>query len=129
MGKKLFLKKELDKYKEKLLKLKEEVMQNYKSISEEVLLKSPQEGAGEISTHTFHLADMANDTFERDLSLNIASSESQILREIEHALKKIEQGNFGICEMCQKPIPKRRLNALPFVRLCRRCQEKSESQE
>ena len=128
MRKKL-LKKEMKDYKEKLLKLREEVFDEIKQISENVLMKSQAEASGDISSHTFHIADAASDTFERDFSLGLASNEMEIVRQIDLALRKIEDSTYGVCEICSKSIPKRRLDALPYVRRCMKCQEKLEKQQ
>ncbi len=128
MRKKL-LKKELKVYKEKLLKLRDEVSEEIKSLSEDVLMKTQAEASGDISSHSFHLADVASDNFERDFSLGLASNEMGVLREIDLALRKIEDGSYGICEGCGKPIPKRRLDVLPYVRFCTKCQENLEREQ
>jgi len=127
--KKRLLKREMKSYKEKLLKLREEIFDEIKQISENVLMKSQAEASGDISSHTFHIADAASDTFERDFSIGLASNEMEIVRQIDLALRKIEDAIYGICDVCSKPIPKRRLDALPYVRNCMKCQEKIEKQQ
>ena len=129
MRRKKLLKKELKIYKEKLLKLREEISGEVRQISENVLMKSQTEASGDISSHTFHIADAASDTFERDFSLGLASNEMEIIRQIDLALRKIEDQSYGICESCQKLIPKRRLDALPYVRYCMKCQARLEKQQ
>lgn len=126
--KKRLLKKELKFYKEKLLEFREEIMQEVRKISEDVIRKSPIEASGDLSSHTFHIADVASDNFERDVFLNLASSEMDLVREIDSALARIEEGSYGFCEACNNPIPKQRLKAIPYVRLCKKCQEKLEKQ-
>ncbi|MBN2120791.1 MAG: TraR/DksA C4-type zinc finger protein [Candidatus Omnitrophica bacterium] len=128
MRKKL-LKKELNVYREELLKLREEVYSEIRRISEDVLMKTQTEASGDISSHTFHLADAASDNFERDFSLGLASNEMEIIRQIDLALRKIDDSSYGICEACEKPIPKRRLDALPYVRNCLKCQENLDQQK
>jgi len=130
MGKKKrFLKKDLDVYKEKLIKLREDTAKELKQISEEIIMKSPAESSGDISSHSFHLADAAAGVFERDFSMGLASKEREIIRRIDSALHKIEESSYGNCEICNKPIPKRRLDALPYARYCLKCQKKAEESE
>jgi RNA polymerase-binding protein DksA len=69
---------------------------------------------------------MASDSYERELSLNIASNEQEVLYEIDEALKRIEEGKYGICVECDKKIPVKRLKALPYVKHCIQCQSKEE---
>ncbi len=127
--KKRLLKKDLNDYKKKLLKLREETAEEVRLISGE-LKESYSEASGDVSTHTSHPADEAAGSFDRDFSLNLASAEKTTLRLIDLALHKIEEDeDYGTCESCEKPIPKRRLNALPFVRYCMKCQEEIDAEE
>lgn len=130
MGKKKrFLKKDLEWYKKKLTELREETSKEIQQISGE-LKKSPSEAAGDVSAHSFHPADEAAGSFDRDFSLNVASAERRTLGLIDSALNKIEDNSsFGVCEACEKPIPKRRLKALPYVRFCMKCQEEMDVEE
>jgi DnaK suppressor protein len=125
-SKRKLLKKELKIYKDQLIQLREQVYAEIRQISQDVLMKTQAEASGDISSHTFHLADAASDTYERDFSLGLASSEMKIVQQIDLALRKIEDEAYGICETCEKPIPKRRLEAIPYVRNCLKCQEKLE---
>jgi RNA polymerase-binding transcription factor DksA len=72
------------------------------------------------------MADVATDNYDREFSLGLASSDRQSLYELEDALKKIEDGTFGVCEDCKQLITKVRLKAVPQARLCVKCQEKRE---
>ncbi|MEI6631829.1 MAG: TraR/DksA family transcriptional regulator, partial [bacterium] len=74
----------------------------------------------------YHMADVATDTYDREFSLGLASSERELLYELDDALKKIEDGSFGICEQCKSLITKTRLKAIPQARFCVKCQEKKE---
>lgn len=72
------------------------------------------------------MADVATDTYDREFSLGLASNSREILYELDDALKKIEEGSFGICEDCKGLITKTRLKAVIYARLCMKCQEKKE---
>jgi len=124
--KKKFNKKELAEFKKIVLKRKEEVLDDIKHISEDTLKKSQKEASGDISGYTYHMADVATDNYDREFSLGLASNERKMLYELDDALKKIEEGTFGICEDCKSPIAKNRLKAVPSARLCVKCQEKKE---
>jgi RNA polymerase-binding protein DksA len=124
--KKKLLKKELDAYKKLILKRKEEIAEELRHIKENTLSQSQRDAAGDISAYTSHMADIATDSYDREFSLGIASNEQKVLYEIEDALKRIEDGSFGLCEACSKPIAKTRLKALPYTRLCKKCQENLE---
>ena len=119
-------KKDLNYFKQLILKRKEELMEGLKHSLEDTLKKSPREAAGDISGYAFHMADLATDTYDREFSLDLASNERQLIYEIDEALKKIQEGNYGNCEQCKSPISKTRLKAIPYTRLCLKCQEAQE---
>ena len=124
--KKKLNKKEAQGYKKKILDLKEEIIAEIKHISDDTLKKSQKEASGDISGYTYHMADVATDTYDREFSLGIASNEREILYELDDALKRIEEGTYGICEDCKTVIAKKRLAAVPYARLCVKCQAKQE---
>jgi len=76
--------------------------------------------------HINDTSDMASDSAEGDLALRIAESETVEAEEIERAIEKIDNGTYGICEMCNKAIGVERIKFLPYVTLCIKCQELSE---
>lgn len=124
--KKKLNKKELAEFKKLILKRKEEILDGINHISEDTLKKSQKDASGDISGYTYHMADVATDTYDREFSLGLATNERAQLYELDDALKKIEEGAFGICEGCKSPITKTRLKAVPYARLCVKCQEKKE---
>lgn len=124
--KKKLNKKELAVFKELILKRKQEILDEIKHISEDTLKKSQKEASGDISGYTYHMADVATDTYDREFSLSLASNDRDLLYELDDALKKIEEGSFGTCEECLTLITKTRLKAVPSARLCVKCQERKE---
>src|SRR5688500_16323569 len=72
-------------------------------------------------------ADMAFDSGSEEVSSQLAQLESRELSQIEHALERLKQGTYGLCEVCQKRIPVTRLDALPFSTTCIQCQREMES--
>ena len=119
-------KKELAKLKELLLKKREDVLAEINSIVRENL-KSQKEASGDLSGYSYHMADMASDSYERELSLNIATEERKVIYEIDEALKRIKDGKYGICLSCDKKIPLKRLNALLYAKYCIKCKSKEEN--
>ena len=124
--KKKLTKKELVDFKKLVLKKKEEILDEIKHISDDTLKKSQKEASGDISGYTYHMADVATDTYDREFSLGLASNERKLIYEFDDALKRIEEGTFGVCEDCKSLIAKNRLKAVPYARLCVKCQEKKE---
>lgn len=124
--KKKFSKKDLKEFKKIVLKKKEEIFDDLKHISDDTLRKSQKEASGDISGYTYHMADVATDNYDREFSLGLASNERKFLYELDDALKRIEDGSFGICDDCKGQITKIRLKAVPSARLCIKCQQKRE---
>lgn len=119
---------ELAKYKKLLIKVREAVSGDINHIAKESL-KSQKESSGDLSGYSFHMADMASDSYDRELSLNIASEEQEFLYEIDDALKRIKDGKFGLCVSCNKKIPQKRLNAVPYAKYCIHCKSKEEKKK
>lgn len=126
--KRRFSKKELDFYREKLLNLKDDILKQMREISEDTLMKTQKDISGDISGYSLHLADVASDNYERDFNLSLVSKERKIIMEIDEALKRIDEGTYGICQMSGKPIAKSRLQAIPYARYTKKCQEKLENE-
>lgn len=121
------IKRELDRYKKLLLKKKEDVLRAMKHIEQDTLSQSQRDAAGDLSGYTLHMADIATDSYDREFSLGLATNAQQILYEIEEALKRIQEKNFGDCLSCAKPISRRRLTAIPYASLCIECQGREET--
>ena len=124
--KKKYTKKDLTVFKKLILSRKESISDDIKHISDDTLKKSQKDAAGDISGYTYHMADVATDTYDREFSLGLASNDRELMYEFEDALKKIEDGTFGLCEQCKTLISKTRLKAIPQARFCVKCQEKKE---
>lgn len=120
--------KELNIFKEYLFDARDDVMVQIQDISQETLMKSQREVTGDISGHSMHLADVASDNYERDFNIGLVSSERKVITEIDDALKRIEEGTYGICQMCGEPISKIRLKAIPYTKYSKKCQEKIEKE-
>ncbi|MFH0876602.1 MAG: TraR/DksA family transcriptional regulator [Candidatus Omnitrophota bacterium] len=119
-------KKTTDYYKKLLLEKREELMVDINHIAEETLKKSQKDASGDISGYAFHMADVATDNYDREFSLGLASKERDVLQEINLALQKLQEGAFGLCESCKKPIAQVRLKAVPYTSFCLKCQQSKE---
>jgi len=69
------------------------------------------------------LMDQASADVEAELQIRLHQTDLRLARAIEEALERIKQRTYGICEACRHRIPKARLNAVPWTRLCRECKE------
>ncbi len=84
------------------------------------LMRDSGDGAGQDQ------ADVGASTFERDHELTVLNSERDKLAQIDRALRRIEDGTYGICESCGEPIGKMRLMAFPRATLCMTCKQREE---
>lgn len=75
-----------------------------------------KESQAEMENYSLHMGDSGTDNFDRDFALSLLSSDQDAIYEIEEALKRIEQGTFGVCEHTGKNIPRARLDAIPWAR-------------
>ena len=114
------------KQKEKLLQLRDAMVDSMAGVAQGTL-RSRAEGS-EASAFGMHQADAGSDAYDRDFALSLLSQEQDALYEIDEALKRIELGTYGKCEMSGKPIPRARLEAIPFARFTVECQSKLEKQ-
>jgi len=114
------------KQKEKLLQLRDAMVDSMAGVAQDTL-RSRAEGS-EASAFGMHQADAGSDAYDRDFALSLLSQEQDALYEIDQALKRIEVGTYGICEMSGKPIPHARLEAIPFARFTVECQSQLEKQ-
>ena len=119
-------KKDLKFFKELLLKKKADLAKGIDHIANDALKTSQRDATGDLSAYSLHMADMATDNYDREFSLGLADNEQKILNRINAALEKIEEDNFGLCELCEKKISKVRLKVVPYAELCVPCQEKQE---
>lgn len=111
-------------YRRRLLQLKKQHGSTLSELEEEILTPAGGEMSGGVSDVPLHPADLGTDTFEQELGIDLMVNEDQILREIEDALERLDRGTFGRCENCHKPIPRERLEVLPYARYCIRCARK-----
>jgi RNA polymerase-binding protein DksA len=89
--------------------------------------KSHREDASEpLMLDTNDMADCATDESDHDLAFSLLSREESALQEVDAALRRIEQGTYGICEESGKPIPEERLRAVPWARYTKEVQERLE---
>ena len=112
--------------KDTLIKLRKDICSKIDNIEKENLGKSQKEATGDLSGYSFHMADVASDNYERELSLGLAARERDMLYRIDSAIKRLNDKNFGRCEQCNKEIAIKRLTAVPYALLCIKCQEQED---
>ncbi len=88
--------------------------------------QSEQDSVSELSSFDQHQADLGTETFEREKDLSFLESIEAELADVEHALRRLDEGTYGICEACGRPIGEDRLEAVPAARFCRDDQQRAE---
>jgi len=106
----------IDHFKQMLLEKRKEILINVSEIENEALKKSRTDASGDLSSMPIHMADIGTDNYEQEFVLGLMDSERKLLREIDDALQRIEEGTYGICDGTGKTIPKARLEAQPWAR-------------
>lgn len=112
------LKKMLNKMKEQILQEAREEMKKFQTGEKRQIVEAVMDDA-----------DLSAIDLSEDISLKQLSTHRDILKKIEEALRKLEEGTYGICEMCGDDISEERLKVLPFAIYCRDCQENIEMME
>ncbi len=112
--------------KDRLLQLRDAMVDSMAGVAQDTL-RARAEGS-EASAFGMHQADAGSDAYDRDFALSLLSQEQDALYEIDEALKRIELGTYGKCEMSGKPIMHARLEAIPFARFTVECQSQLEKQ-
>lgn len=115
-----FKKKELEEIKQSLIHLKQQLGISLKSVSDDV--KTSEESKG----YSQHQADEGTDDFGQTISIEVSTKEQGIVRQIDRAIEKIDEGTYGLCDVTGDPIPPKRLEAIPYATMTVVAQEKLE---
>ena len=115
-----FAKKDLAAFRVALLSLRSHRLGDKESREKEALKAAGQDVSVD------HMADFGTDNYEQEFTLGILEQDVETLQDINDALTRIQEGSFGLCEECEKPIARARLKALPYARLCVTCKTKEE---
>jgi DnaK suppressor protein len=109
--------KEIQELKAQLLSERKDLEAQYKELEESSFATNQSELTGEMGFDEEY-ADAGTATFERERDLSLVNNLRDLMERIDKALGKIEDGTYGLCDRCGKPIEKPRLKALPYANLC-----------
>lgn len=109
--------KEIKEIEQHLIEMRKEILERIRNKKNEEM---PENETGDE-------ADIAAQSLEKEVLFELNDSSHEKLDQIEAALRRISKGIYGTCEYCRKPIPKKRILALPFARYCINCQSSNES--
>lgn len=121
-----YSKKDLKFFKELLLKTKVKLLEKILTMEKENLNKSQKDASGDLSGYSIHMADVATDSYDREFSLDRVSSEHKVIYELDEALSRVKEGDYGLCVSCGEKIAPKRLTAIPYAKYCIACQNTEE---
>lgn len=121
-----FKKTDMKKYRQLLMDRRKELMNEMVGLMKEQVSSTPKDTTGELSSHAYHMADQGTDAMEREMAFMFASKSGRLVYHIDEALRRIDDGSYGLCYQCKKPITATRLKAVPHARLCIKCKESEE---
>jgi len=113
-------KNDIAHFKKKLEVLRAEITKTVRAAKEAVT--QPDEAKG----YSQHSADEGTDDFVKNISLEVTNKEFGLIRQIDRALEKMEEGTYGICDISGEEIPLKRLEAIPYATMTVKAQEKYE---
>jgi DnaK suppressor protein len=116
----------VQKQRQRLLDLRDELVDAVSGMARDTIRNAPE--GSEASGSGQHQGDAGSDAYDRDFALSVLAKEQDALYEIEQALRRIQAGAYGICEMSARKIPQARLEAIPFARLTVECQAQWEKE-
>jgi RNA polymerase-binding transcription factor DksA len=105
-------KKELQRFREILLQKRRELAGDIADMESQALGGS----SGSLSHMPQHIAEQGSEAYDQSLALDLAAADRKLIREIDEALKRVDNGTFGVCELTGKPIKPERLEELPWTR-------------
>lgn len=108
---------EIDELRSRLDAERQELAAQLSTIEDQAFAATQSDMSGDVGVDD-ESADAGTATFEREKELSIEQNVRDLIQKIDRALKRIDDGTYGICEVCGKPIEKARIKALPYVDLC-----------
>ncbi|MHB8840164.1 MAG: TraR/DksA family transcriptional regulator [Candidatus Aquicultor sp.] len=116
--------KELKEFRERLLKLKADLEGELKYV-DKTWDESQSEWTGE-NQYDNHMGDLGTATYSREQDLSLGLNTRDLMAKVDEALKRIDEGTYGFCRVCGRPIERERLEALPYADLCIEDKKKEE---
>jgi len=119
-------KRDLDKFEKLLLEKRRQLMEEFGLLKSSTLDNTIKDNTGDLSSYSYHMADMGTDAMEREKAFYFASKSGRLLYHIDEALRRVRNKTYGKCENCSEQIDMERLLAVPHARLCISCKELEE---
>jgi RNA polymerase-binding protein DksA len=115
-----------ERFREELHAMRKRLDDRAPELRDEAFRGAAGQDTGDHSVAPIHPADLGNQEAEAAVNLELAANEAFIRQEIDDALARMDDGTFGVCEECRKPIDPGRLAAIPYARLCIQCAKRDQ---
>ncbi len=116
---------QLEEFRKLLMERRADVGRSYQGLSE-TACRTPGEASGQLSSVPSQAGELASETFEQEMSIEMMARVQDELNSIQEALDRIQARSYGVCEDCGEAIPPVRLSAIPIARFCIQCQSRVE---
>jgi RNA polymerase-binding transcription factor DksA len=114
-------------HRRRLEALRDRLRPEVSAITNQTLAPAGGQGTSELSNAPFHLGDTGTEEYLHDLNATLLENEEFLANEVQAALRRLDDGTYGRCEFCERPIAEARLEALPYTRFCIKCADKAHS--
>jgi RNA polymerase-binding transcription factor DksA len=118
---------ELEIFRQTLGGLRARLRGDLDQMTDEALRRNLANGSGNLSNVPLHMADVGTENYDQEFTLGLIENEQGTLELVNEALARLDAGKFGLCVECGDPIPKPRLQAIPYTRHCIRCARQVEN--
>lgn len=114
--------KDRDHFKRILVEKRNEIRNDLGVLESHAMNSTSAESSGD-QIYSDHMSDLGSASMEREKAFMFASRDGAYLEQLEQAIKRIDDGTYGICRVCETEIPKARLEAVPTTKICVSCKE------
>ena len=115
-------------FRELILEKRKDILRELNYLRETSLETTTDQYSGDNSTYSYHMADQGTDAQEREKAFMFASREGKMLRLLDQALQRVDNGTYGYCQETNDPIEFKRLEAIPHARLCIAAKKRHEEE-
>lgn len=119
---------DLDKYEKLLREKRARLVEDIKELRESSK-DTIKDSTGDLSSYSYHMADLGTDAQEREKKYLLASKSGRLIYHLDEAIRRIQNGTYGKCHECGRDIKKSRLNMVPHARFCIECKEAEEQRK
>jgi len=112
---------DLAAFRQTLETLRSRLRGDLDQMTDEALRRNIVNGSGNLSNVPLHMADVGTENYDQEFTLELIENEQGTLELVNEALARLDKGKFGLCVECSEPIPRPRLQAIPYTKHCIRC--------